>query len=130
MPSVHPPQDASLSAAPRDISRLPFRSLGSAQQWSDSADLATSADPPVVGWPRELTETTPVALVPAPPTASSCNVALRSELPPATGSSAGCAPAPCGAGATAVAAHPGSPSSAPRSAETDSPPATAEYVVH
>src|SRR5438445_7519310 len=128
MPSVHPPRDASSSAAPRDSSLLPVRSRGSAPQSSGSADPATSADPLVAGWPSQLTETTPVALVPAPPTASSCNVALRSELPLATGSSVGCAPAP--SGATAAVAGPGSPHSVPRSAETDPPPATAEYAVH
>src|SRR5882724_613249 len=61
---------------------------------------------------------------------SSCNAALRSELLLATGSSTGCAPAPSGVGATAVAADRDSPSSAPRSAESDLPPSIAESAGH
>ena len=87
-------------------------------------------NPAVAGWPRGLTETPPVALVRAPSTTSFCSAAPRSEPPLATGSSSGCAPAPSGAGATAVAADPGSPNSVPRSAETDLPRATAEYAAH
>src|SRR6185369_772793 len=43
---------------------------------------------------------------------------------------AACAPAPCDAGATEVAADRDSPSSAPRSAGNDPPTATAKSVVH
>ena len=73
--------------------------------------------PCVADSPRGLDESFPIARVRAPSTASSCTVAPRSELPLATGSSFACAPAPCGAGATAIAAYPDSPSSAPRSEE-------------
>src|SRR5229473_2898613 len=130
MPSVRPPQDASSSAAPRGISLLPVRSPGSAPRSSGSADPAVLVDPPVVGWPRELSETTPVVPVRAPAITSSCNAALRSELPLATGSSTGCAPAPSGAGPTAVAADRDSPSSLPRSAESDLPAASAAAAGH
>src|ERR1022692_1321223 len=130
MPSGLPLQDASSSAPPPHISLLPVRSLASARQSSGSAHPATSADPPVAGWPRGLTETTPVAFVRAPSTTSFCSAAPRSEPPLATGSSSAYVPAPSGADATAVAANPDSPHSVPRSAEIDSPPATAEYAAH
>src|SRR4030095_12587708 len=130
MPSVRPPQDVSSSAAPPDISLLPVRSPGSAPRWSGSADPANAADPPVVGWPRELSETTPVVPARAPAITSSCNAALRSELPLATGSSTGCAPAPSAAGATAGAADRDSPSSLPRSAECDLPASSPAAAGH
>src|SRR5215469_6288951 len=117
MPSVHPPQDASSSAAPGGTSRLLARSLASVRQSSGSADPATAADPRVAGSPKGLDESFPVAPARAPSTASSCTGVLRSELPLATGSSLACALAPFDAGATAVAVDPDSPNSLPRSSE-------------
>src|SRR5215469_13445835 len=113
MPSGALLQDASLGAALAGTSPLPARSLALAPQSSGSADPATAADPRVADSPRGPAEMFPIARVRAPSTASSCTVAPHSELPLATGSSFACALAPCGAGATAVAADPGSPSSAP-----------------
>src|SRR5215467_13825520 len=109
MPSVDLPQDVSSGAALAGSSPPPARSHASARQSSGLPDPATAADPHVADSPRELDESFPIARVRAPATASSCTVAPRSELPLATGSSFACALAPCGAGATAVAACPGSP---------------------
>src|SRR5215469_5917123 len=117
MPSVHPPRDGSSNAALACTSPLLARSPVSVRQWSGSADPVTPADPPAADLPRGLSEMLPVVLVRAFSTASSCTVDLRSELPLATGSSRACALAPSGAGATVVAADPGSPNSVPRSAE-------------
>src|SRR6516164_2564708 len=117
MPSVHPPRDGSSSAALAGTSRLLARSLASVRQWSGSADPVTPADLPVAGLSRGLGEMLPVVFVRALSTASSCTVALRSERPLAIGSSLACALAPFGAGATGVAAHPGSPNWLPRSVE-------------
>src|SRR6516164_3970276 len=117
MPSMHPPRDGSLSAALAGTSPLLARSLASVRQGSGSVDPVTPADPPVAGLPRGLGERLLVVLVRALSTASSCTVALPSERPLATGSSLACALAPSGAGATGVAADPGSPNSLPRSVE-------------
>src|SRR6266851_8650211 len=72
----------------------------------------------------------PVASGRLPATISSYSVGLHSEPPPAAGSSVACAPAPCGAGATAVAADRDSPHSVPRSVESHPSAASAECVGH
>src|SRR5215467_6060990 len=115
MPSEHLLQDVSSGAALAGTSPLPARLPASARQSSGSADPATRVDPRVADSPRGLTQMLPIVRVRTPATTSSCTVAPRSELPLATGSSFVCALTPCGAGATAVAAYPGSPSSAPKS---------------
>src|SRR5215467_1892433 len=115
MPSANLLQDVSSGAALAGTSPLPARSHASARQSSGLPDPATAADPCVADLPTGLAETLPIARGRVPATASSCTVAPRLELPLATGSSFACALAPGGAGATAVAADPGSPSSAPRS---------------
>src|SRR5215831_2796813 len=117
MPLLHPPRDASSSAAPGGTSLLLARSLASVRQSSGSAHPATAADPRLADSPTGLGECFPVVLVRAPSTASFCTVVLRSELPLAICSSLACALAPSGAGATAVAADPDSPNSLPRSWE-------------
>src|SRR5947208_2205149 len=91
---------------------------------------ATPADRVVAGSPIGLTETPPVVSVRLPEITSSCSVSLRSMPRLATDSSSACAPVPSGVGATAVAADHDSPSSAPRSAESDLPAAIAESAAH
>ena len=78
-------------------SSLLVRSLALVRQWG-SADPVTSADPCAADLPMGLSEMLPVVLVRPLSTASSCTVALRSELPLAAGSSLACALASCGAG--------------------------------
>src|SRR5439155_13226368 len=85
-------------------------------QFRDSVDPATPEDRVVAGWPTEPAGMIPAARVRVPATTSSYSAGLRSGPPLATGSLCACGPAPCGAGATAVAADPGSPNSAPKSA--------------
>src|SRR2546425_2267919 len=77
-----------------------------------------------------LTEMPPVALVPILATTASCSVSLRSAPRLATDSSSACAPVPSGVGATAVAADLDSPSSEPRSPESDLPASIAESAAH
>src|SRR5450759_5096915 len=129
-PSVRPPQEASATAAPQDISPLPAQSPVSARQSSDSFGPVTPTDLAVAGLPTAPTRTTPVASVRLPATTPSCAGALRSAPPLATGSSDACAPAPSGAGATTVAADPDSPSSVPRSAESDLRATISESAAH
>src|SRR6266849_6517459 len=118
MPSGDPPRDASASVAPQDTSPLPPQSPASAWQSSGSVGPATPAGRAAAGSPMVLIGSPPVVPVPLPATTSSSSAALRSEPPLAVGSSSRYAPAPSGVGATAVAADPDSPSSAPRSAES------------
>src|SRR5450759_5223445 len=129
-PSVRPPQDAAATAAPQDISPLPAQSPVSARRSSDSFGPVTPTDLAVAGLPTAPTRTTPVASVRLPATTPSCAGALRSAPPLATGSSDACAPAPSGAGATTVAADPDSPSSVPRSAESDLRATISESAAH
>src|SRR6267143_4324634 len=95
----------------RTLFPLPAQAPASTPRSSGSGGLATPADPSVAGSPTELAGMPPAVFVPRPATASSCSGDLRSGLPLATGSSSACAPAPCGAGATTVAADRDSPSS-------------------
>src|SRR5439155_18647008 len=100
----------------RDTSPLPAGSPGSVPRSSGSVDPATPEDRVAAGWPTEPAGMIPAARVRVPATTSSYSAGLRSGPPLATGSCCACGPEPCGAGATAVAADPGSPNSAPKSA--------------
>src|ERR1019366_3078138 len=108
----------------------PPQSPASAWQSSGSVGPVTPADRPGAGWPTAPTGMPPVVPVPLPATTSSCSAGLRSAPPLAADSSSACAPAPSGAGATAVAADPDSPSSVPRSAESDLRATISESAAH
>src|SRR6266446_2183381 len=129
MRSAHPLRDGSSSVGPRDTSPLLARSPDSVRRSLGSVDPVAPADRAVAGSPTELAEMPPTVFVPLPATASSYSGDLRSGPPLATGSSSACAPAPCGAGATTVAANRDSPNSVPRSVESHPSAASAEYVV-
>src|SRR3984957_543374 len=130
MPSAGPLRDGSASVGPLDTSPLLARSPDLARRSSGSVDPATPADPPVADLPTALDGTPPTVFVPLPATASSSSGHLRSVPLLATDSSSACALAPGGAGATAVAADPDSPSSAPRSPESHPSALTSEYAGH
>src|SRR5215467_10880908 len=72
---------------------------------------------PQTGWPMAPIGRTPVSAVHLAATTASYSEGLHSTQPPAVDSSPASAPAPCGAGATAIAADLGFPNWAPKSAE-------------
>src|SRR5215475_411037 len=96
---------------------LPVRQPGSTLRSPDSIDPTTPAARFVAGWPTAPTGRTPVSAAHLAATTASYSAGLHSTQPPAVDSSPASAPAPCGGGATAIAADLGFPNWAPKSAE-------------